>query len=170
VWRGSIRRTWDDVRPLSKLRGRLTHPIIDALADQVNAIGKELTSQGATYPMIPRATAVLQVFIAKLRSDPQAEDVPLEDLVTPERLPWWEQAFDDPEKRGEIVLALRHYAVSVPRVRPQADGSLGILLAWIHPDQDEPQRFDEPREVLGHMVYLELVNEEPDDWRVSRVE
>lgn len=147
----------------------MTHPIVVALAERAEAIAKELSAEGATYATNPIATAVLMVLVAKLRSDPEVEDVPLEELVTPDALSWWQRAFDDPEQRDAVILALRHYQVSVPRVRPQPDGSLGILMAWIHPDQDEPQRFDSPREVLGHMVYLELVSE-PDDWRVARIE
>jgi hypothetical protein len=51
-------------------------------------------------------------------------------------------------------------------VRPQEDGSLGILLSWIHPDQDEPLVVTSARLVKSHMAYL---TREPDGWRVDRI-
>ena len=146
----------------------MTHPLIVALTENSDEIAKEFRLQGADYPTNPRATAVFRAFMAKLQSDPQFEDVPLDELVTPASLPTWQATFENPEQRAEVLQGLRNFGLSVPRVLPQPDGSLGILMPWQHPDQDEVEIVDSPRQVFAHTAFLELV-EEPDDWRVSRI-
>lgn len=150
----------------------MTHPIVADLAAQVRAVADDLAGS-IRYPTEPEATAVLMCFLAKLRGVPVTEgqpvsDVPLDDLVTGRRLPYWQDVFDTVAYRSEWVRSLRNLQVSIPRVRPQQDGSLGILLSWVHPDQDEPLVSATRRLVLGRMAYLRL--NDSGEWRVERIE
>jgi len=147
----------------------MVHPIIVALTQVHQEAATAATAEGASYPVNPRATAVIEAFLAKLRSDPSVDEVPLADLVTPTSLRVWRAVFDNPEQLERLVLRLRYHGFGTPEVRPQPDGGIGILLTWIHPDQDEPEVVNSPRQMFSHMAFLELVAE-PDDWRVSRIE
>jgi hypothetical protein len=142
----------------------LTHATVLAVTDEVREVAAALEGQ-ISYPTAPSATAVLQCFVSKLRGEPYVADVPLQQLVTSESLSYWSEVFGDPSLRAEWVAGLRHYQVPVPRVRPQEDGTLGILLVWIHPDQHETLIIDTPLEVLGRMAYLS--RNDAGDWRVE---
>jgi hypothetical protein len=96
------------------------------------------------------------------------DGIPLEDLVTPASLAAWQALFANPEQREEAVTRLQYHGVSLPRVVPQPDGTLGIALPWVHPDQTEVLELTEPTALSAYMAYLELVAE-PDDWRVHRI-
>jgi hypothetical protein len=148
----------------------MSYAVLDALTRMYEESAKEVATAGATYPVNPKATAVLHAFyFGKLKSRPEVADIPLAALVTPSSLPTWQAIFDDPEQVAQLVERLRHHGLNVPRVRPQTDGSVVILLPWQHPDQDEVEWVLGPREVFAHAAYLELI-EEPDDWRVSRID
>jgi hypothetical protein len=150
----------------------LTHPTVDRLTAQVRVIADSMEGS-ITYPTEAAATAVVLCFLSKLRAEapaegePSCQDVPLEDLVTEDGLPDVREIFENAERRDEWVRDLRYYTTSIPRVRPQADGRLGILLVWVHPDQDEPLRIDEPRLVTARMAYLS--RNEDGEWRLDRI-
>ena len=135
---------------------------------EIDATARALREQGATYETCPRASAVAVTFVGKLkREDPEAESVALDELVTPESLDYWSALFASDDRRAEVIKALEFYRTMYPRVRPQADGSLEITLAWVHPEHEDPL-VASPRMVLQHPVILRLV-ENPDDWRVERI-
>jgi hypothetical protein len=138
------------------VRNATAHPVIDHLT---------ALHADSNYP---RAVAVVQTFIAKLDRIPDAENVPLEQLVTPAALDTWRATFRNPEQREHLALALRFHGVSTTG-RPRPDGSIMIPLIEMHPDQDEPLVINEPRLVWGYRVCLELVAE-PADWRIRRIE
>jgi hypothetical protein len=154
-------------------RRAVTDPIVAEVAAQVRAVADNLAGS-IRYPTEPEATAVLMCFLAKIRGVPVADglaavsDVPLEELVTSRALTYWQSVFDASERHYAWISSLRNFQVQVPRVRPQADGTLGILLSWVHPDQREPLVFATRRPVLGRMAYL-LPNDS-GEWRVDRIE
>jgi hypothetical protein len=151
----------------------VTHPIVADLANHVRAVADDL---GATirYPVEPEATAVLMCFLAKLRGVPVADgqpavsEVPFEDLVASNSVTYWRGVFDTSERRYQWISSLRNLQVSVPRVRPQADGSLGILLSWVHPERGEPLVIATRQPMLGRMAYL--WQNDDSEWRVGRIE
>jgi hypothetical protein len=151
----------------------VTDPVVADVAAQVQAVADDLAGS-IRYPTEPEATAVLMCLLAKPRGVPVAEgqpsasDVPLEELVTARALTYWQKVFDASERHYEWVASLRNFQVQVPRVRPQADGSLGILLSWVHPDRGEPLVIATRQPMLGRMAYL--WPNDSGEWRVDHIE
>lgn len=144
----------------------MAHPYVDELTAQIRAIADSLAgSSYYNFPTQPQATAVLMCFVSKLRGEQPAGDVPLQELVTSNALTYFQDILDEAELRDELVGALRNFQVVAPTVRPQADGRLGILLAWIHPDQDEVLYIDTPRLVEARMAYLSPTDN--GEWRLG---
>lgn len=146
----------------------VTSPLIAACAAEERELARRVAESGAAFPVCPRATAVAGIFVAKLRrqgTEPAA--VPLEELVTPATLEKWTELFEDPEARAAAVEYLRNYQLVTPVVRPQPDGSTLVMFAWTHPDQHVSG--PAPRQAVVINVRLRLV-ENPDDWRVERID
>ncbi|MHB8488467.1 MAG: hypothetical protein ACYDCS_04125 [Candidatus Dormibacteria bacterium] len=149
----------------------MTYALIDTLTTKHEATAREFAAAGHTDPTHPRATAILDAFFFwKLYSEPEAAEIPLEELVTPASLATWEAIFANPMALADTVAHFRHLGIATPRVRPQPDGSLVIPLPWVHPDQDEPLEIREDTFLpTPYVACLELVHE-PDDWRVHSIE
>ena len=134
---------------------------------QLEDLARTFASDGATYPTCARASAVASLLLAKLRRDtPDADELPLEILVTPASLPVWRSIFATPA-RADAAGLLRYFQPLVPRVRPQPDGSLVVSLIWLHPEM-KSLLVSEPRMMTTVPITLRLV-ENPDDWRVERI-
>jgi hypothetical protein len=149
----------------------VTYALIETLTRRYEASARKFAAAGHTDPTNPRATAILHAFFFwKLHSEPEADEISLEALVTPESLPAWRELFGNPEQLETFVADVRHLGIASPRVRPQPDGSLVIPLPWLHPDQDETLVI--PRDMplwTPRVARLRLVHE-PDDWRVHSIE
>lgn len=105
----------------------MAHPIIELLTRYGEVTAKAAVAAGATYRVNPRATAVLLVFRAKLRSDPEVADVPLEDVVTPSSLEHWRETFDDPKRLESPSPSVQRACVRT-RPRPRSRHGIGLLL------------------------------------------
>lgn len=112
-----------------------------------------------------RASAVAGLFAAKVLG--RADDVPLEDLVTPQSLAGFEQLLSDEARIAVVRGALRGMGLVWPRVQPQADGTIVVPLAPTHPEtSDDSAAITTPRQRPAVGVRLRLVDG-TDDWRVE---
>jgi hypothetical protein len=142
------------------------HPLVAAQVPLFEKYAAMARAAGAKAPTEPEASAVVAVFLLKVCGDPTAAEVPLEELVDPGALPTWQMILDDPAKGAALRDALKHLGLS-HRVRPQADGSLGVLLAWQHPDQAEPELHMQPRLVESRTALV--VNVPGIGWRLRDI-
>lgn len=138
----------------------------DSVAASIAALGGE---DHLGYPTNPRATAVAWLLVGKLQSLTDAEDVPLEDLVTPDRVPEMRRLLDSPAELAEVRRRLQHVGLVMPRVRPQPDGRAVVLFVYTHPEATEPALLASQEVANCIWVWLRLV-EGPDDWRVDRID
>jgi hypothetical protein len=113
----------------------------------------------------PRATAVATLFAAKLLG--KADDIPLDDLVTTQSLAPFQALLGDETRLAELRASLGGMGLVWPRVQPQPDGSVVVLLVRRNAqgggdtaESSAPER----RPSVGLRVRL---TEEPDDWRVE---
>lgn len=158
----------------------VTHPIVADLTARVGAYPDQLGS--ITYSMEPEATAVLACFLAKLRGSrpavsilfdggeeiPSVENVPLAELVHPTALWDWQDVFDDADLRAEYVHRLLGFQVPIPRVHPQADGSVAIFLTWVEPDLVIPLIINTRTGMATRRAYL--LRNDKGEWRVDRID
>lgn len=137
----------------------------DASAALIDEMGG---SEALGYETNPRATAVASLFVAKVLGA-GAADVPLEELVTPPQLRPCLELFGNPKRLDELRRELKGMDLVAPRVWPQPDGSVIVLLAHTPLEgADEIGGVTTPQNVPDIEIRLRLVAE-PDDWRVSRI-
>ena len=106
----------------------------------------------------PRATAVAGIFLAKLLG--KADDIPLEDLVTPASLDEFRGLLGDETRLSGVLPQLRAMGLVWPRVQPQPDGSVVVVLV------PKPGNGTAPLNGATIGLRLRLVHA-PDDWRVE---
>lgn len=145
-----------------------THALIADRTAGVEKLATEKAAAGLTHPTCPRASAVAAVLIEKLCGWSTADDVPLEDLVTPSSLHGWRTMFEDAEASAGAITMLSGYQPVLPWVEPQDDGSVAVLLVWVPLEDESQRRVQAPEWAIPYRVYCRVV-EAPDDWRVDRI-
>lgn len=162
--RGSATRR----KTATRVREQSTHPAVVERTAEVAAFIEEhggadvFASRGIAIN--PRATAVAGLFAAKLLG--KADDIPLEDLVTPESMTAFQRLLEDEAALAELRPTLGGMGLVWPRVQPEPDGSVIVLLLRRHSNgADEGTRKSTTHDAK---VGLRLRRVEgPDDWRVE---
>lgn len=147
----------------------MTHP---AILERAADIAVFIEDNGGTADFLargiatnPRATAVATLFAAKLLG--KADDIPIDDLVTPGSLQAFQGLLGDAEAVAALRPGLSGMGLVWPRVQPQADGSVLVQLVPRRREATDgeeagPSRPEQP--TIGLRVRLV---KQPDDWRVE---
>lgn len=149
----------------------MTHPaILERTADIAVFIednGGTASFEARGIATNPRATAVASLFAAKLLG--KADDIPVEDLVTPESLSAFQRLLEDDDAVAALRPGLSGMGLVWPRVQPQSDGSVLVQLVpkgHAATNGNGADATTTPAEQPTIGLRVRLVNE-PDDWRVE---
>ena len=144
------------------------HPLIAESIRLTEELVDHFHALGANYPVEPKATGVARVFYDKLRDDPEAAAVPLEELVHPRSLEFWRTVFDDPVEHVAFIGRLKNHGLMMPRVAREASGDVRITLFPHHPDQTENEVISQPR-AAAHVGAIYLVEIPQIGWGVTEL-
>lgn len=98
----------------------------------------------------------------------EAVDVPLDQLVSCSQLDVWRDIFDTPDRLLRLRGIYTCHGVFSPPVYPQTDGSIGVALPWVHPDQTEVRAASAGEQMVVRWAYV-VLDDEPDSWRVRNL-